>query len=97
MYDYFCNLKTINQFFSTQGYIADEIKKYLVERGVNRAIIDLGGNVLCVGEKENGKPFHIGIQKPFADRNETIGTIEVSDDSVVSLSLIHIYFNVPTS
>lgn len=67
-----------------KGYIADEIKKYLVERGVNRAIIDLGGNVLCVGEKENGKPFHIGIQKPFADRNETIGTIEVSDDSVVS-------------
>lgn len=67
-----------------KGYIADEIKKYLVDHGVNRAIIDLGGNVLCVGEKEQGNPFHIGIQKPFADRNETVGTIEVSDDSVVS-------------
>lgn len=67
-----------------KGYIADEIKKYLVEHGVNRAIIDLGGNVLCVGEKEQGRPFHIGIQKPFADRNETVGTIEVSGDSVVS-------------
>lgn len=54
-----------------KGYIADKVKEYLVSEGVKSAVIDLGGNVLCVGEKPDGKPFKIGIQKPFADRSES--------------------------
>ena len=34
-----------------KGYIADKVKEYLVSEGVKSAVIDLGGNVLCVGEK----------------------------------------------
>ena len=44
-----------------KGYIADKVKEYLVSEGVKSAVIDLGGNVLCVGEKPDGKPFKIGI------------------------------------
>ena len=40
-----------------KGYIADKVKEYLVSEGVKSAVIDLGGNVLCVGEKPDGKPF----------------------------------------
>lgn len=67
-----------------KGYIADKLKAYLVSRGVKSAIIDLGGNVLCIGGKSADTPFKIGIQKPFADRNETAAIMDIRDKSVVS-------------
>ena len=42
-----------------KGYIADKIKAYLIDNGVERAIINLGGNVLCIGQKRNGSDFNI--------------------------------------
>lgn len=75
-----------------KGYIADRLKNYLLENGVESAVINLGGNVLCVGSRPDGTPFRVGLQRPFADRNETIATIEVSDLSVVSSGIYERYF-----
>lgn len=75
---------TIDLGAIAKGYIADRMKDYLKEQGVESAIINLGGNVLCVGEKPGGQPFKIGLQKPFEDRNETIETLDIRDMSVVS-------------
>ncbi|HHU53557.1 MAG TPA: FAD:protein FMN transferase [Clostridiaceae bacterium] len=50
-----------------KGYIADQMKAYLTEQGVESAIINLGGNVLCLGTKEDNIGFTVGIQKPFAE------------------------------
>ena len=44
-----------------KGYIADKIKEYLVANGVEHAIINLGGNVLCIGGKTNTDDFVIGF------------------------------------
>lgn len=67
-----------------KGYIADRLKDYLISQGVKSAIINLGGNVLCIGGKPNDSSFKIGIQKPFADRSETIAVMDIKDKSVVS-------------
>lgn len=67
-----------------KGYIADQIKTFLISKGVKSAIIDLGGNTLCIGGKPDGTPFQIGIQKPFAERSETVAALEIKDKSVVS-------------
>lgn len=75
-----------------KGYIADRLKDYLLEQGVKSAIINLGGNVLCVGEKPDGTPFKIGLQKPFADRSETIETLNIKDMSVVSSGVYERHF-----
>jgi FAD:protein FMN transferase len=77
-----------------KGYIADKIKEFLLSKGVSSAMINLGGNILCVGEKPEGTPFRVGIQKPFADRNETIGIMEINDLSVVSSGIYERYFTV---
>ena len=45
-----------------KGYIADRLKDFLVKKGVDSAIINLGGNVLCIGSKPDGTPFKVGIQ-----------------------------------
>lgn len=67
-----------------KGYIADRMKDLLVKKGVKSAIINLGGNVLSIGSKPDGTPFKVGIQKPFADRNETEAVMDITGKSVVS-------------
>lgn len=83
---------TIDLGAIAKGYIADQMKDYLVKNGVNSAIINLGGNVLCVGENPNGHPFRIGLQKPFADRNETVATLDINGKSVVSSGVYERHF-----
>ncbi len=75
-----------------KGYIADRIKDYLLENGVRSATINLGGNVLCVGTRPDGTPFRIGLQMPFADRNETIAILNIDDLSVVTSGVYERYF-----
>lgn len=67
-----------------KGFIADKIKDYLIKAGVKSAIINLGGNVLCVGRRPDGSPFQIGLQKPFAERAEVAEILTVTDLSVVT-------------
>lgn len=75
-----------------KGYIADEIKEHLVQRGVKSAVINLGGNVLCIGSKPNGDPFKIGLKKPFAGESETFAIANISDMSVVTSGVYERYF-----
>jgi len=75
-----------------KGYIADSLKEYLEANGVESGIINLGGNVLCIGKKPGGEPFHVGIQQPFAERNESIAAINAEDISVVSSGIYERYF-----
>lgn len=75
-----------------KGYIADKTKEFLLKEGINSAIINLGGNVLTIGNKPNGEDFKIGLQKPFANRNETIATMNINDLTVVSSGIYERYF-----
>lgn len=74
-----------------KGFIADDLKNYLKGQGVLRAFIYLGGNVLCFGGKSETEAFRIGIQQPFADRNEIAAAVEVRDFSVVSSGIYERY------
>lgn len=75
-----------------KGYIADRMKDYLEEQGVRSAIINLGGNVLCIGKNTDGNPFRIGIQRPYGDYSETVGLVEAEDLSVVSSGVYERHF-----
>ena len=77
-----------------KGYMADQLKKYLLNEGVTSAIINLGGNVLTIGEKPDGTSFNIGIQKPFDEQNATITSVQVKDSSVVTSGSYERYFEV---
>lgn len=70
--------------FIAKGYIADQIKEYLLSENVHSACISLGGNILAIGEKPDGSPFRIGIQEPFAAQGTTLDTVEIKDTSVVT-------------
>ena len=93
---YFVTLKdpesAIDLGFIAKGYIADQLKTYLLSSGVENAIISLGGNILLVGAKPDGSPFNVGIQKPFGAVSEVLTTLEKSDSSVVSSGCYERYF-----
>lgn len=78
--------------FIAKGYIADRLKEYLLAQGVKSACINLGGNLVTIGNKPDGQPYRIGIQKPFADEGEIIAAIDVTDSSVVSSGVYERYF-----
>ena len=74
---------TIDLGAIAKGYIADKIKEYLLDQDVQSAVINLGGNVLCVGRKPDGEPFKVGLQKPFKDHNEAAAIMALDDMSMV--------------
>ena len=77
-----------------KGYIADQMKAYLQKEGISQGIINLGGNVLTLGEKENGDTYSIGVQKPFAESGTSLGIVKVLDASVVSSGIYERYYRV---
>ena len=67
-----------------KGFIADRFREYLEERGVHSALINLGGNVLAIGEKPDGSPFQIGIQTPFSGQGQIFASVPLRGQSLVS-------------
>jgi thiamine biosynthesis lipoprotein len=47
-----------------KGYAGDEVVRILKEHNVERALINLGGNIMVINGKEDGSPWKIGIQNP---------------------------------
>ena len=79
---------------TAKGYIADRLKDFLVEKGVKSAIINLGGNVLCIGEKAKGKPFQIAIRKPEEHSNDVVKILDIDGLSVVSSGVYERFFDI---
>lgn len=65
--------------FIAKGYIADQIRAFLLESDVKSALINLGGNIAVIGEKPDGNDFTIGIQEPFASAGSYITTVSCSE------------------
>ena len=75
-----------------KGFAADEVARVLGKRGVSRAIVDLGGNILCVGEKAPGTPWTVGIRNPETSHGEPVIVVRASDSSVVTSGVYERYF-----
>lgn len=69
-----------------KGYITDEAARVLVEEGVNTAIIDLGGDIVVVGNSTRGEDeaWNVGIQNPYGERGDILGMVPVSDRAIVT-------------
>lgn len=67
-----------------KGYIADRLVEQMKREGAERAIISLGGNIAVIGEKAEGVPWNIGIERPYSDRREILGSVGLSDGTVAT-------------
>ncbi|WP_203650930.1 FAD:protein FMN transferase [Secundilactobacillus yichangensis] len=75
-----------------KGYIADAIKNLWVSRGVKSGIIDLGGNILLVGNSThpNGL-WRIGVQNPLKQRHVALGVLTTPAKSIVTSGIYERY------
>ena len=74
-----------------KGYVCDKIKEELGTI-LDAYSISLGGNVLLIGNKNNGSLYKIGIKDPLKN-DEIIETLELSDTSIVTSGNYERYFD----
>lgn len=81
---------SINLGACAKGLAVNKAAEFLKEKGVKSALIDFGGNIFAIGNK-NGEGFNIGIANPV---NDNIGGIidNLSDISVVTSGDYQRYF-----
>lgn len=85
---------TIDLGAIAKGYIADKVSEYLKSQGIEKGIINLGGNVLMIGEKEPGTPWTVGVQNPDGAQNSYIATVSINDESVVTSGVYERFFEI---
>lgn len=67
-----------------KGYAGTQCVKALEQLQVDRAILNLGGNVQTFGEKPDGSPWSIGIQNP--EGGDYVGTVSVTGTAAIVTS-----------
>ncbi|MBE5781559.1 MAG: FAD:protein FMN transferase [Clostridiales bacterium] len=63
-----------------KGYVADRCAELLLKKGVKEAIINMGGNVRLVGQRE----FNVGVIDPRGQNGTLLLTMALSDCSIVT-------------
>ncbi len=74
---------SINLGGIAKGYIVDKAIAYLKRNGIKSALINAGGDVYCLGKKDNLEPWIIGIQHP-RKKKEIIGTLALTDKAIAT-------------
>ncbi len=75
-----------------KGYAADELVEILHENNIYSAIIDLGGNIYALGEKENGDAWKVGIKNPFDSTGSPAVRVDLKNQSVVTSGVYERFF-----
>lgn len=75
-----------------KGFAADEVCKILRNRGIQRAVIDLGGNIYVWGKKPGGAPWSVGIKDPGNPSGKPLLKLSTGQASVVTSGAYERYF-----
>ncbi len=68
-----------------KGYTGSSLAKYFKDKGVTSGLINLGGNVECIGSKTDGKPWKVAVKSPFPDsKSGVLGVLEAVDTSIIT-------------
>ena len=73
-----------------KGYAGDLAAEAVRARGIECAILSLGGNIQAVGSRPDGTDWRVGLRSPWEDG--TLGVLRVSDQAVVTSGGYENYF-----
>ena len=66
-----CNQLDFNAI--AQGYTVDLMAQFLENQGIRHYMVEIGGEVRAAGKNESGEFWHIGIDKPIENTENTEG------------------------
>ena len=76
-----------------KGYTSRELADFFTKNGVTSGLINLGGNVQCIGKKTNGMPWKVAIKSPYTDSaTGIIGVIDAYDTAIITSGGYERYF-----
>ena len=75
-----------------KGYTGEMLKAYFHEKGVESALLDLGGNIQTVGKKPGGVPFRIAVKAPEGVAYLGVLELNAEDLAVVTSGAYERYF-----
>ena len=68
-----------------KGYTGTAVAEKLKSLGVTHALLNLGGNVQCIGTKPNGDRWKVAIKSPFSDSTSgMLGVIKADDVAIIT-------------
>lgn len=70
-----------------KGYVADDLAVGLRAAGCEHAVLNLGGNVLCVGSRPDGSAWRAGVAHPGEPFGDPMALCRLKDQSLVTSSL----------
>ncbi len=70
----------------TKGYTGNRISEYFRQQGVTSGLINLGGNVQCIGAKPNGEDWKVAIKSPFKESKSGIFAVIAARDKAIITS-----------
>ena len=76
-----------------KGYAAEKAAQMLISEGITGYVINLGGNIRCIGTKADGSPWITGIRDPENPEKLAV-TLKISDCSCVTSGGYERFFTV---
>ncbi|MBQ6823686.1 MAG: FAD:protein FMN transferase, partial [Clostridia bacterium] len=69
-----------------KGYATEQVAQYLEAKGIGGYLLNVGGNVRCVGMRADGEPWSIGLENPDTEKTDTpyIAYLHLADKSLVT-------------
>ena len=75
-----------------KGYAVDRATRVLRERGIEKALVEAGGDLYAIGTAPDGEPWQIGVRDPN-DTRAIAGTLAASDEAIATSGTYYRYFN----
>ncbi|HEV7381034.1 MAG TPA: FAD:protein FMN transferase, partial [Dyadobacter sp.] len=66
-----------------QGYSVDVISRFLEQKNIKRYMVEIGGEIVCKGKKNDNKPWVTGIDNPLKP-NSLYATVSLTDKAMTT-------------
>ncbi|RTR36971.1 FAD:protein FMN transferase [Shewanella canadensis] len=67
-----------------KGYGVDEIAALLEREDIHHFLVDIGGELVARGERLDGKPWQVGVDKPVVNGQGQVAMVSISDKAVAT-------------
>ncbi len=75
--DLYVDLSTVGE-----GYAADHLARLMVEEGISRYLVSVGGALVSRGMNADGQPWRVAIQKPTDRENAVQAIVDINGHGI---------------
>jgi thiamine biosynthesis lipoprotein len=74
------------------GFAVDRIADILIGHGIENFMVEIGGEVRAVGQRDDGKPWRVAVERPIVERREMQMALPLVDAAISTAGDYRKYF-----